>query len=161
MEWSDVTKPASRTHLRQFAGLFLVVFGGMAAWRWFQGRQDAWTIGLGVVALVVGVTGMIAPAAVRPIYTGWMIAAFPIGWTVSRVILGTIFYVVVTPMAWIFRLAGRDLMARQKTASPSYWQPKAQPGGRYQFERLGYFCADKSSAEGRLVFNRTVELRDT
>ncbi|HWD99789.1 MAG TPA: glutamine--tRNA ligase/YqeY domain fusion protein, partial [Bryobacteraceae bacterium] len=36
-----------------------------------------------------------------------------------------------------------------------------RPGDRYQFERLGYFCTDKSSTAERLVFNRTVELRDT
>jgi glutaminyl-tRNA synthetase len=39
---------------------------------------------------------------------------------------------------------------------------EAKPGSRYQFERLGYFCVDaKDSAEGSLVFNRTVTLRDT
>lgn len=38
---------------------------------------------------------------------------------------------------------------------------KAQSGDRYQFERLGYFCADKLTNASRLVFNRTVELRDT
>jgi glutaminyl-tRNA synthetase len=38
----------------------------------------------------------------------------------------------------------------------------AAPGGRYQFERLGYFCVDTAdSAPGALVFNRTVTLRDT
>ncbi|MGH9311624.1 MAG: glutamine--tRNA ligase/YqeY domain fusion protein [Vicinamibacterales bacterium] len=38
----------------------------------------------------------------------------------------------------------------------------ATPGTRYQFERLGYFCVDPDSgAEGRLVFNRTVTLKDT
>ncbi|UCE35454.1 MAG: glutamine--tRNA ligase/YqeY domain fusion protein [Deltaproteobacteria bacterium] len=38
----------------------------------------------------------------------------------------------------------------------------AAPGSRYQFERLGYFCADPlDSQEGALVFNRTVTLRDT
>jgi glutaminyl-tRNA synthetase len=37
----------------------------------------------------------------------------------------------------------------------------AQPGSRYQFERLGYFCADPDSAPGRPVFNRTAALRDT
>jgi glutaminyl-tRNA synthetase len=37
----------------------------------------------------------------------------------------------------------------------------AQSGDRYQFERLGYFCADKLTNAARLVFNRTVELRDT
>ncbi len=36
----------------------------------------------------------------------------------------------------------------------------AGPGSRYQFERLGYFCADPDSTPGKLVFNRTVALRD-
>ena len=39
---------------------------------------------------------------------------------------------------------------------------EAKPESRYQFERLGYFCVDaKDTAEGSLVFNRTVTLRDT
>ncbi|MGA3205903.1 MAG: glutamate--tRNA ligase family protein, partial [Bryobacteraceae bacterium] len=37
----------------------------------------------------------------------------------------------------------------------------AAPGGKYQFERLGYFCVDKDSTADKLVFNRTVALRDT
>ncbi len=37
----------------------------------------------------------------------------------------------------------------------------AAPGSRYQFERLGYFCVDPDSTANRLVFNRTVTLRDT
>ena len=37
----------------------------------------------------------------------------------------------------------------------------AKAGDRYQFERLGYFCADPDSKPGALVFNRTVQLRDT
>ena len=37
----------------------------------------------------------------------------------------------------------------------------AQPGERFQFQRLGYFCVDPDSSEDRLVFNRTVTLRDT
>jgi glutaminyl-tRNA synthetase len=38
----------------------------------------------------------------------------------------------------------------------------AAPGSRYQFERLGYFCADlKDSRPGKPVFNRSVTLRDT
>ncbi|MEA3227223.1 MAG: glutamine--tRNA ligase, partial [Planctomycetota bacterium] len=37
----------------------------------------------------------------------------------------------------------------------------AEPGSRYQFERLGYFCVDPDSSADKLVFNRTVTLRDT
>ncbi len=38
---------------------------------------------------------------------------------------------------------------------------EARPGERFQFERKGYFCVDPDSAPGRLVFNRTVTLRDS
>jgi glutaminyl-tRNA synthetase len=37
----------------------------------------------------------------------------------------------------------------------------AKPLGRYQFERLGYFCTDPDSSKNNLIFNRTVTLRDT
>jgi len=37
----------------------------------------------------------------------------------------------------------------------------AVPGDKYQFERLGYFCADPDSSANIMVFNRTVTLRDT
>ncbi|MBM3237523.1 glutamine--tRNA ligase/YqeY domain fusion protein [Candidatus Poribacteria bacterium] len=37
----------------------------------------------------------------------------------------------------------------------------AEPGSRYQFLRMGYFCVDGDSSGGKLVFNRTVTLRDT
>ena len=37
----------------------------------------------------------------------------------------------------------------------------AAAGTRYQFERMGYFCVDTDSAPGKLVFDRTITLRDT
>lgn len=41
------------------------------------------------------------------------------------------------------------------------WLGRAVPGDSYQFERLGYFCCDSDSGPGKLVFNRSVSLRDT
>jgi glutaminyl-tRNA synthetase len=43
-------------------------------------------------------------------------------------------------------------------AEPSLKSTKA--GDRFQFERLGYFCVDPDSTSSRLVFNRTVTLKD-
>ncbi|MEK7657262.1 MAG: glutamine--tRNA ligase, partial [Elusimicrobiota bacterium] len=37
----------------------------------------------------------------------------------------------------------------------------AEPGSRWQFERVGYFCADPDSKPGKPIFNRTVTLRDS
>ena len=52
----------------------------------------------------------------------------------------------------------------EQVASGAFLEPSlagAPPGARYQFERLGYFFADpEDSRPGRLVFNRTVPLRD-
>jgi hypothetical protein len=36
----------------------------------------------------------------------------------------------------------------------------ARPGDRFQFERLGYFCVDRDTTPQRVVFNRTVTLKD-
>ncbi len=47
---------------------------------------------------------------------------------------------------------------------PCYVEPSlknAKPLSRYQFERLGYFCVDPDTTANKLVFNRTVSLRDT
>jgi glutaminyl-tRNA synthetase len=51
-----------------------------------------------------------------------------------------------------------EVIARAKL-EPSL--ANAPIGSRYQFERLGYFCVDSDSKPGRLVFNRTVALKDT
>jgi glutaminyl-tRNA synthetase len=63
---------------------------------------------------------------------------------------------------------GQDFMANLNQNSLEVIHGKAEPsmasarpGERYQFERMGYFCVDKSSQADGLVFNRTVELRDT
>jgi glutaminyl-tRNA synthetase len=48
---------------------------------------------------------------------------------------------------------------RQAKLEPSL--AAAPVGGRYQFERLGYFCVDPDSTVGKPVFNRTVALKDT
>jgi len=38
---------------------------------------------------------------------------------------------------------------------------QAKPGDKYQFVRKGYFCTDADSTDGHLVFNRTVQLKDS
>jgi glutaminyl-tRNA synthetase len=38
---------------------------------------------------------------------------------------------------------------------------EAKVGERFQFERVGYFCVDRDSATGKLVFNRTLSLKDS
>jgi hypothetical protein len=133
MQWSDVTKAPSLTLLRQFAGLWLAVFGGLAAWRWWHGNDGMGTIAIAVAALVIGVAGLVAPASVRLIYTGWMIVAFPIGWTVSKIVMAMVFYIVFASVSVVFRLAGRDALRMTHRRRDTYWMPKASPSSDKEY----------------------------
>ncbi len=59
----------------------------------------------------------------------------------------------------------RDLNENSlEVIDPAYIEPAAaslKPGDRVQFERVGYFCVDQDSTPDKLVFNRTVTLKDT
>jgi saxitoxin biosynthesis operon SxtJ-like protein len=127
MQWSSVIAPPKPTLLRQFAGLFLIVFVGLALWRAWHGQFDLTAKVMAAAGLGVGVVGLVWPAAVRWIYTGWMVVAFPIGWTVSHLMLAVLFYLIFTPVAFVFRAMGRDVLRLRRGTSASYWTPKAIP----------------------------------
>jgi Saxitoxin biosynthesis operon protein SxtJ len=133
VQWSDViAKPKPRV-LRQFAGLWMVFFSVLAAGRAWRGHADLAAAGLAALAVIVGVLGLVRPEAVRFIYTGWMAAAFPIGWTVSQVMLVVLFFVVFTPVALVFRMMGRDPLRLRRPAASSYWtlKPRAMRADEY------------------------------
>jgi len=60
---------------------------------------------------------------------------------------------------YLDNLNPHSLEVVQGFVEPGLAEVKA--GARYQFERIGYFCADPDTAAGKPVFNRTVTLRDT
>ena len=124
VQWSDVTRPPAPRALRQFSILCIVVFGGLWAWKAWHGQAGRVSVLLAVAGAVVGVAGLARPSLVRWIYTGWMAVAFPIGWAVSRAMLAILFYLVITPIALLFRLSGRDVLRVRRQHAESYWTPK-------------------------------------
>jgi len=124
MQWSDIDfRPQTRT-LRQFAVLWLVFFGGLAVWEVAgRGHAVSGTV-LGLLAVTLPTLGWLRPQWLRPVYVGWMVLAFPIGWVVSRVVLAALFYVVFVPLGLVFRVAGRDPLQRRRRAVETYWAEK-------------------------------------
>jgi hypothetical protein len=115
--------------LRQFAALCMAVFGALFAWSGYRHHGtpslSAW-IGL-VVSLLVGLPGLFHPEAIRPVFLGATAITRPIGHVISTVLLGLIYYGVMTPLALWFRIAGRDPLARHGPALASYWELKSEP----------------------------------
>jgi NhaP-type Na+/H+ and K+/H+ antiporter len=128
MQLSDLSfNPSSRT-LRQFAAIWILFFVGLATWQGVAQHRRALAEVLACVGIVVGSLGLWQPRFMQPIYVGWMIAAFPIGWTVSRLSLAAIFFLVAAPLGSLSRLAGRDRLGlRRPSGKSSHWSPLDEP----------------------------------
>lgn len=136
MRWSDIPFAPPSRMLRQFSALWLVFFAGIAAWQGFAKGRESLAIGIAVLAVAVGSLGLIRPQAVRPIFVGWMILAFPIGWTVSLVLLGLVYFGLVLPTGLALRLAGRDTLGlKPRPEAETYWTPRQAPKNIRQYFR--------------------------
>lgn len=118
----EINRNPSRRDLAWFGAvllLFFVVIGGVAgrALHSDLARHVLWGAG-SVLALVY----YAAPPLRRPMFVGWMYAAYPIGFVVSHVLLGLVYFGVVTPIGLLMRAVGHDPMARHfDRSSPTYW----------------------------------------
>jgi hypothetical protein len=128
MKWGDITFNPTARALRQFAAAWLVFLLAAGAHQYFmRGHQLVGSV-LMILAVVVGLLGLARPSAIRWIYVGLMVAAFPIGWMVTQIMLAVMFYCVITPVGVLFRLMGRDLLGRRPAnEKTSYWTTKEMP----------------------------------
>ena len=79
-------------------------------------------LGLGTVLIVVG---FIAPKLLKYPHALWIGLSLLIGWVMTRVILTLVFFLVVTPVGLLQRLARKsNVDLRFRTGSRSYWQPR-------------------------------------
>jgi hypothetical protein len=109
--------------LRQFA---VASFMGSALIGFSIWRSTGSTRSFAIASAIGGVTclvGMVAPAALRPLYIALVAITLPIGWLVSHALLMALYFVVITPIGWIFRLMGRDHLALERSGDATYWRP--------------------------------------
>ena len=127
MKWSDIPFCPTARVLRQFAGAWLIFFGGAAALQGLFRSRPVVGIILAVLAVVVGALGLIRPVTIRWIFVGMMVLSFPIGWLIAQVMLAVLFFGIFTPVGLIFRLKRRDLLCLRPSDKPTYWQVKQTP----------------------------------
>lgn len=120
----EINRNPAPGELRQFAWLwlaFITVAGGAA---WFKlGSLPA--MGLWVLAITVPVLGHFHSPILRVAYLTVSYAAFPVGFVVSHLVLAAVFFLVLTPIGLILRMAGHDpLGLRDGLAAESYWRER-------------------------------------
>ena len=100
-----------KSEVKQYRNFGLMVGGIFAAigvWPLLRGEGiRLWGVILGSLLVVLG---LLLPGRLGPIYKTWMALGHILAWINTRIILGIIYYGVLTPMGLVMRLAGRDAM---------------------------------------------------
>ena len=100
----------------------LALLAGLGVWRGHTVLPGV----LGGLAVVLGTLALGAPQSLGPVHTVWMAGAQALGWFNTRVLLGVVYFVVMTPTGIVMRLLGRDPLDRRLKDQPSYWVARKQ-----------------------------------
>jgi hypothetical protein len=117
-----------KTSSDRFFGLtFFVVCLIIALWPLLW-RGSIQPIALGIALAFLAVS-LIAPAWLAPLNRLWLKFGELLHRITSPIILGIMFFGVITPVGWLMRLAGKDLLRMKfDRDAPSYWIRREPPG---------------------------------
>jgi len=121
----DINWNPSRRELRQFAAIWLPAFAAFAGAVVYRSGGVATALVIWTVAGLIAIVGAAAPHRIKPLFVGWMAAAYPIGWTVSHVVLGIVYFVLFTFVGLIMRLFRYDPMDRT-AGRATYWRSRGE-----------------------------------
>lgn len=121
-EKSDMKDPVNKSSDRSFglvmAGAF-GVFAAIAFWKNPQTIAGLWLVGIGALFLV---SAMVRPAVLKPVNRIWFKFGNLLHKIISPLVMGAIFFILMTPIGLLMRLIGKDLLnlniARNEA---SYW----------------------------------------
>lgn len=110
-----------------FAGLFGLLFPwlldrAIPTWPW-------------VVFAVLALAGIFIPRSLRPLYHGWMRAALWMSKLTTPVILGVVFFLLVTPFGLVMRAVGKDPMRRGWDACAESYRVESKRTSRESLEK--------------------------
>ena len=115
---------------RSFGIVFTLVFLAMGVWVVSGGQSKGWLFFVsGALFLVVAIA---RPSILGPLNRAWAKFGLLLGRVINPVILGVVFFLVVTPMAVIRRLLGKDsLHLKFKSNLESYWIDRSPAGPKF------------------------------
>ena len=126
----EINTNPTRRDLRWFGVLLPFFFAIVGALVWQRTGVVSLAAVLWAVGGAISTSFALWPASRRRIYVGWMYAVYPIGWTVSHLLLGIVYFLVMTPIGLTMRVLRLDPMARRfDRAASSYWVHR-YPAGR-------------------------------
>ncbi len=110
---------------KSFGIVFFVVFLLIAIYPLINnGELRIWSL---IIAIIFLILGLINSKFLKPLNKLWFKFGLLLGKVVSPLIMGIIFFLVVTPTAFIMRIIGKDLLNLKFNNKKSYWIEKTGP----------------------------------
>ncbi len=127
---------ADRAQLRNFGLIVGGIFGAIGLWPAIirGGNARLWMVGL---ALALILPALMVPRVLAPAHRAWMALGSALGWVNTRIVLGVIFFGMITPMGLVLRLIGRDPMRRVfDSTSTTYRVPQKPRTGAHMLRQF-------------------------
>jgi len=112
---------------RKFGWFFTAVFSAVAAYAHWRGWGTIAPAALVSAILFVAVT-LLSPHLLSPLNRLWYGLGILLGKIINPIVLGLIFFVLITPVSLVTRLFGRDELKMKKRSVESYWTDRSPPG---------------------------------
>ena len=98
-------------------GIILLIIAGILFYKERESYELIILLGIAFIGLGLGM-----PIILKPFYLVWMNFAVILGWFMTRLILGLLFYVIVSPIGLISRLFGKEFLELKNISfNRSYW----------------------------------------
>jgi len=107
---------------RSFGIVFFIVFLIIATWPLLNGNEIRyWSLIISIVFLLLGILNS---KILTPLNKIWFKIGILLGNVIAPIIMGIIFFVVVTPTSFVMKILRKDLLNLKKNNENSYWIEK-------------------------------------
>ena len=113
---------------RSFGFLFAAVFAILAADGLYKNWNESTTSLLAATSIILLVVTLVHAQSLAPLNKAWFGLGAFLGKIVSPIVLGLIFFILITPVAVITRLLGRDVLRLKAKSAGTYWIERMPPG---------------------------------
>jgi len=113
---------------KSFGIVFFTVFLIIAIWPLLNGYEIRyWSLIISIVFLILGILNS---KILTPLNKIWFKIGILLGNVISPIVMSIIFFLVVTPTAFIMKILGKDLLNLKKNTKNSYWIKKQNQNSR-------------------------------
>ena len=124
MEKSQKQLPADRS----FGILFSIIFILLSTYLYiYKPNTSIWLV-FGIISCLFIFITFFSPQLFRPLNIVWYYIGVLLGKIVSPIVLGVLFFLLITPVAVLGRIMGRDILKLKRNSAATYWIERHPPG---------------------------------